>query len=235
MEFKKIKALFKEQFGISIKEESFYQIAFTHSSFVNEKRHLQLEDNERIEFLGDAVLELSVSQYLYGHYPKMPEGQLSRFRALIVREESLSKLCLECGFDQHIRLGRGEEAGGGRRRPALLCDLFEAVIGALYLDLGIDEIEHFLQLTIYPKIESGEFDLRMDAKTALQEELQKQGQIDLMYVIVGESGPAHHKEFTVEVRLSGETIGSGVGHSKKTAEQAAATAALQHIEQNLNH
>lgn len=231
MEFKQIQTLFTNKFAINIKAEKYYQIAFTHSSFVNEKRKLLLEDNERIEFLGDAVLELSISQYLYSHYPKLPEGELSRFRALIVCEESLSKLCLECGFDQYIRLGRGEEASSGRKRPALLCDLFEAVMGALYLDLGIDEIEHFLQLTIYPKIESGYFNLRMDAKTALQEELQKNGKIELMYVIVGESGPAHNKEFTVEVRLNGEMIGQGSGHSKKTAEQAAATAALDWLEQ----
>lgn len=232
MAFNKIKTLFKEQFNIEIKNREHYDIAFTHSSYVNEKRRLLLEDNERIEFLGDAVLELGVSQYLYRHYPELAEGDMSRYRALIVREESLSRLCLEYGFDQYILLGHGEEANGGRKRPALLCDLFESVIGALYLDLGIDEIEHFFQLTIYPKIKKGEFKQQIDAKTALQEELQKKGQIRLSYAIVGESGPAHDKQFIVEVQLDGMPIGQGTGQSKKTAEQAAALAALNKVEEH---
>ncbi|WP_198434831.1 ribonuclease III [Aerococcus urinae] len=230
--FKAIKQLFKEQFDLEIQEKRHYQIAFTHSSYVNEKRKENLEDNERIEFLGDAVLELTVSNFLYHYFPQLPEGDLSRIRALIVCEESLSKRCKECGFDQYVRLGHGEEANGGRERSSLLCDLFEAVVGALYLDLGLDAIEKFLEQTIYPKIESGEFKDHRDNKTALQEELQKDGQINLSYRLLKESGPSHNKRFEVAVCLDGEIIGQGQGTSKKHAEQAAAKQALEDIQKD---
>lgn len=219
--------LLAEKFDLHIQKKAPYIEALTHSSYVNENRRKKLTDNERIEFLGDAVLDLQVSHYLYVHYPKMPEGDMSRLRALIVREESLSKRCVECGFDQFVRLGHGEESSGGRQRESLLCDLFESVLGAIYLDLGIDAVERLLSITIYPKIKSGYFNQRMDAKTALQEELQKHGQIKLHYDLIKEEGPAHAKEFTVAVQLDGKEIGRGKGRSKKHAEQAAALSALE--------
>lgn len=227
MDLKAIDELLSGRFDLHMQKQSPYIEAFTHSSYVNENRRKKLSDNERIEFLGDAVLDLQVSRYLYLNYPQMPEGEMSRLRALIVREESLSKRCVECGFDQFVRLGHGEESSGGRQRVSLLCDLFESVLGAIYLDLGIDAVEHFLSLTIYPKIKSGYFNHQTDAKTALQEELQKHGQIQLHYELIGESGPAHAKEFTVAVYLNGDKIGEGVGRSKKNAEQAAALTALK--------
>ncbi len=227
MDLSGVKGLLADKFDLHIQDESHYVVAFTHSSYVNENRKLSLEDNERIEFLGDAVLELVVSNYLYRNYPELDEGRMSSLRALIVREESLSKRCVECGFDQFVRLGNGEEASNGRQRPSLLCDLFESVLGALYLDLGLDAIEHFMQLTIYPKIKNGDFTRQSDAKTALQEELQKDGAIQLSYELEDEEGPAHNKKFQVAVRLYDEVIGRGVGHSKKTAEQAAAANALE--------
>ena len=225
-----IRDLFKNRFGLVIQEDAPYHIALTHSSYMNEKKMEELEDNERIEYLGDAVLELLVSTYLYKHYPQLPEGDLSRMRALIVCEDSFSLRCKECGFDQFIRLGHGDEANGGRKRPSLLCDLFEAVVGALYLDLGLDAVEEFLKQTVYPKIESGEFKDHRDNKTALQEELQKNGQIHLSYEIVKETGPSHQKNFDVEVSLNGQVIGHGSGSSKKMAEQAAAKEALDKVE-----
>lgn len=235
MDIQPIADLLAKRFDLEIKRQTPYIEAFTHSSYVNENRRKKLFDNERIEFLGDAVLDLQVSRYLYLNYPKMPEGEMSRLRALIVREESLAKRCVGCGFDQFVRLGHGEESSGGRRRDSLLCDLFESVLGAIYLDLGIDAVEHFLTLTIYPKIKSGYFNHQTDAKTALQEELQKKGQIQLRYELIKEEGPAHAKSFTVAVYLDDVKIGVGTGRSKKNAEQAAALAALNaHREREKN-
>ncbi|MGX7406301.1 ribonuclease-3 [Aerococcus urinaehominis] len=228
--FKEVKALFLDQFAISIDQAVLYEEAFTHSSYYNEHRSEFDKYNERIEFLGDAVLELVVSEYLFAHYPQLSEGELSRMRALIVREESLAQFCQDCHFNQYVRLGTGEEASGGRQRPALLCDLFEAVIGALYLDLGKDAIIHFMNQTIYPKIKRGAFDQLVDAKTALQEELQKSGRVQISYQLVGEEGPAHNRRFKVAVQVNGQTIGQGQGRTKKLAEQAAASQALQALQ-----
>ena len=226
MDIQAIKQLLADKFDLHMQNQNHYGEAFTHSSYKNENRRKHLVDNERIEFLGDAVLDLQVSRYLYLHYTDMPEGDMSRLRALIVREESLAKRCKECGFDQFLRLGHGEESSGGRTRESLLCDLFESVLGAIYLDLGIDAVEHFLEITIYPKIKSGYFNRQVDAKTALQEELQKNGNIQLDYQLIGEEGPAHDKRFKVAVELDGDIIGEGKGRSKKAAEQAAAQSAL---------
>ncbi|MDO4679657.1 MAG: ribonuclease III [Aerococcus sp.] len=227
-----IKALLKERFDLTLKNPTPYVTAFTHSSYANENRRQQpdIQYNERIEFLGDAVLELTVSTYIYQNYPQLPEGKLSRFRSLIVCEDSLAKRCKECGFDHLIRLGHGEEQSGARNRPSLLCDLFESVVGAIYLDLGLDAVEQFLTQTIYPKIENGEFDLTSDYKTALQEELQKNGKIDLNYQTIEEPSSENHQQFTVEVALFGEVIGTGSGHNKKEAEQKAAAKALKQLD-----
>ena len=129
--------LIKQQYQVEFKDTSLLDQAFTHSSYVNEHRYMQLADNERLEFLGDAVLELVVSEFLYGYYQKLPEGKLTKLRAAIVCEDSLAKFAKECQFDQYIRLGKGEENSKGRERPSLLCDLFESFLGALYLDQGL--------------------------------------------------------------------------------------------------
>jgi ribonuclease-3 len=203
--------------------------AFTHSSYVNEHRYLQLADNERLEFLGDAVLELIVSEFLFGFYTKLPEGKLTKMRAAIVCEESLAKFAKECEFDQYIRLGKGEENSNGRQRPSLLCDLFEAFLGALYLDQGLAKVEKFVAKVVFPKIKSGAFSHEMDHKTALQEILQRNGDIDIEYRLVHEEGPAHDRQFSVEVSVSGKVIGTGIGKSKKMAEQRAAEFAIMNI------
>ena len=224
-----IKKLVKNRFNVVFQDQILLEQAFTHSSYVNEHRYLQLTDNERLEFLGDAVLELVVSEFLYGYYQKLPEGKLTKMRAAIVCEESLAKFAKECGFDQYIRLGKGEENSNGRKRPALLCDLFESFLGALYLDQGLTAAEKFVQQVVIPKIKSGAFSHEMDHKTALQEILQRNGDIDIEYRLMSEEGPAHDREFTVEVSVGGETIGQGVGKSKKVAEQRAAEFAILHI------
>lgn len=225
----------KTLFQIEFEQPDYLNEAFTHSSYVNEHRELKLQDNERIEFLGDAVLELTVTKYLFAEYPNLPEGKLTRLRAAIVCEASLSQFAKECGFDEYILLGRGEERMNGRKRPSLLCDLFEAFIGALYLDKGLDGVVHFLNQTVFPRIKSGAFSHVMDHKTILQEFLQRDGEVRIDYVLKEEAGPAHEKEFLVEVHAEGQILGQGNGKSKKTAEQVAAANALENLQEtNIN-
>lgn len=230
----KLVILIKEKFGTQFKNQGLLEQAFTHSSYVNEHRYLELTDNERLEFLGDAVLELLISQYLYSTYPDLPEGKLTKMRAAIVREDSLSKFAKECQFDQYIRLGKGEENSNGRQRPALLCDLFESYLGALYLDQGFGPAKSFIDQVIVPKIESGAFSHEMDHKTALQEILQRNGDVAITYQLISEDGPAHEREFFVEVSVGDKVIGQGTGKSKKNAEQQAASAAINQITQKNN-
>ncbi|WP_122646186.1 ribonuclease III [Enterococcus mediterraneensis] len=219
----------KEKFGIVFHDVNLLEQAFTHSSYVNEHRHLHLSDNERLEFLGDAVLELLVSQYLYRELP-LPEGKLTKLRAAIVREESLAQFAQECHFDRSIKLGKGEERSGGRTRPSLLCDLFEAFLGALYLDQGLEAVEKFLTHVVFPKVQAGAFSHEMDYKTRLQEVLQKSGDVVIDYRLIFEEGPAHERIFGTEVYCDGKLIGQGQGKSKKLAEQDAAAKALAHLE-----
>lgn len=216
----------KERYGIVFQDVTLLEQAFTHSSYVNEHRNMQLSDNERLEFLGDAVLELQVSHYLYRHYPDVPEGKLTKLRSAIVREDSLAKFAKECHFDQYVWLGKGEENSGGRNRASLLCDLFESFLGALYLDQGYEAALAFIQAVIFPKIEAGEFTREIDHKTRLQEVLQKSGDVTIDYRLVSEEGPAHERTFTIEVYVDDRLIGSGKGKSKKLAEQDAAAKAL---------
>ncbi|MFD2307679.1 ribonuclease III [Enterococcus termitis] len=217
----------KERYGIVFHDVNLLEQAFTHSSYVNEHRYLKLSDNERLEFLGDAVLELLVSQYLYKQFPEMPEGKLTKMRAAIVREDSLSKFAKECHFDQYILLGKGEENSGGRQRPALLCDLFEAFLGALYLDQKVGAAKKFIAEVVFPKIDAGAFSHEMDHKTHLQEVLQRQGDVNIDYRLVNEEGPAHDRIFSIEVYVDEKLIGTGQGKSKKLAEQDAAERALK--------
>lgn len=220
----------KENFNIVFHDVSLLEQAFTHSSYVNEHRQLQLSDNERLEFLGDAVLELLVSRFLYCQYPDVPEGTLTKLRAAIVREDSLAAFAKECHFDRYIALGKGEEHSGGRERVALLCDLFESFLGALYLDQGLEKVEEFLTQVIYPKVVSGAFSHEMDYKTKLQEFLQRSGDRIIDYRLVKEEGPAHARLFWTEVYCDDELVGKGHGKSKKIAEQDAAANALADLE-----
>ena len=224
-----LQTMLKENFGIVFKNVSLLEQAFTHSSYVNEHRNLNLADNERLEFLGDAVLELLVSRYLYRQYPDLPEGKLTKMRASIVREESLAAFAKECRFDAAIKLGKGEENSGGRTRPSLLCDLFEAFLGALYLDQDLETVKAFIQKVIFPKVAAGAFSHEMDYKTRLQEVLQKGGDVHIDYRIVKEEGPAHERIFWTEVYCDNRLIGKGQGKSKKLAEQAAANNALEKL------
>ena len=201
--------------------------AFTHASYRNEHKRPSLEDNERLEFLGDAVLELVVSEFLYKTKPNQPEGELTRMRAAIVCEPTLVRFARDLQFDQFIRLGRGEERSGGRHRAALLADVFEAFIGALYLDQGLESVRAFLDRYVFPNAES--YANLKDYKTTLQEWVQQHDASTLRYVITEERGPAHAKEFVVQVLLGETVMGEGSGRSKKEAEQQAASVALARL------
>nr|WP_041089920.1 ribonuclease III [Jeotgalibacillus soli] len=220
---------FQQQHDIQFNDPKLLTKAFTHSSYVNEHRRKPYEDNERLEFLGDAVLELSVSHYLFERYPTMSEGEMTKLRAAIVCEPSLVIFANELEFGKLILLGKGEEQTGGRMRPALLADVFEAFIGALYLDQGIEPVQVMLQKVIFPKVESGAFSHVMDFKSQLQEFIQRHHSGTLSYEILKEKGPAHNREFVSRVLLGTEELGTGSGRSKKEAEQHAAQQALDYL------
>ncbi|MFZ0368466.1 MAG: ribonuclease III [Halobacillus sp.] len=218
---------FQKRVNIHFQDVSLLEQAFTHSSYVNEHRKTERKDNERLEFLGDAVLELGVSQYLYREFPDMAEGELTKLRASIVCEASLVDFAKDLNFHELILLGKGEELTGGRNRPALLADVFEAFIGALYLDQGFEEVVTFLEKYVYPKVKKGAFSHAMDFKSQLQEFIQRDKNSKIEYEIVEERGPAHSREFIAHVRIQGEVGGIGVGRTKKEAEQRAAQKALE--------
>lgn len=206
--------------------------AFTHASFVNEHRFSQQEDNERLEFLGDAVLELTVSEHLYRVFPNRPEGELTKLRAAIVCEPSLVKFAEKLEFGNYVLLGKGEELTGGRTRPALLADVFESFIGALYLDQGLNTVQQFLHRYIFSQMVMDGKLQSTDFKTELQELTQHHNMGLLEYRIIEERGPAHEREFVSEVYMDGRPLGRGTGRSKKEAEQQAAAAALNQLEQD---
>lgn len=217
----------QRDFGIAFEDKTLLETAFTHTSYANEHRLLNISHNERLEFLGDAVLQLLISKYLFKKYPKKPEGDLSKMRSAIVREESLAGFSRQCGFDDYIRLGKGEEKSGGRDRDTILGDLFEAFLGALLLDKGVDSVEKFLNQVMIPKVEEGNFERVKDYKTTLQELLQTKGDVSIDYKVTSETGPAHAKTFEMTVFVNGEEISNGIGKSKKLAEQVAAQKALE--------
>ncbi|HFU4001438.1 TPA: ribonuclease III [Streptococcus suis] len=214
-------------FGIDFSDLNLLEMAFTHTSYANEHRLLKISHNERLEFLGDAVLQLMISKYLYQKYPDRPEGEMSKLRSTFVREESLAGFSRACGFDRFLRLGKGEEKSGGRNRDTILGDAFEAFLGALLLDKGEKTVEEFIHKVMIPRLEKGNFERVTDYKTALQEILQVNGEIAISYQVIAESGPAHDKTFEVEVSADYRVIGRGRGRSKKLAEQAAAKNAVE--------
>lgn len=223
---KKRMEAFQQDNGIFFSNESVLYEAFTHSSYVNEHRRKAFIDNERLEFLGDAVLELAVSNYLFDRYPKMTEGELTKLRASIVCEPSLVHLANELKLGTYILLGKGEENTGGRQRPALLADVFEALVGALYLDKGLEPVIALLEKVMFPKVEIGAFSKVTDYKSQLQELVQQDNAGQLKYDIIDEKGPAHNRVFVSQVSLDGQALGEGSGRSKKEAEQQAAQLAI---------
>lgn len=204
--------------------------ALTHRSWVHERVGAKNSDNERLEFLGDAVVELAVSQYLYEAFPDSPEGDLARMRAAIVREESLAACGRRLGLGDALRLGIGEAKSGGRARNSLLANAYEAVIGSIYLDHGWSVAHRAVLTTLAPELGAvASARSHVDAKSALQEFLQARSGTTPQYRLVKEKGPDHDKEFVSEVVHAGERIGLGEGRSKKAAEQAAAEDALRRM------
>ena len=217
----------EEKLGYTFQDPALLENALTHSSYANESRGA-CASNERLEFLGDSVLGMVVADYLYRTHPDMPEGDLTRTRAALVCEESLVEVAGALGLGEYLRLGKGEEGCGGRRRPSIQADAVEAVLAAVYLDGGIGSARKIIRHFILSR--SQVYTPPRDYKTALQELVQRESGQVLTYRLVEEKGPDHAKEFSMEVDLNGTPVGLGQGHSKKEAEQMAAKAAIAALE-----
>lgn len=219
----------EEKIGYAFRDRTLLENALTHSSYANEHRDKGMPSNERLEFLGDSILGLVVADHLYRNRPDLPEGDLTRIRAALVCEGSLVEVAKSLDLGSYLKLGRGEESGGGRKRPSIQADAVEAMLAAVYLDGGIGQARKLIHDLILnqerEKIANGR-----DFKTALQELVQRESGQVLSYHLVGESGPDHAKCFSMEVLLNGQPIGAGEGRSKKEAEQAAAKAAVGKLE-----
>lgn len=216
--------LLEERIGYTFRDKKLLKQALTHSSFANEQKINKWDDYERIEFLGDAVLELVSSDYLYRTHTRMPEGELTKMRSSMVCEPALAYCAREIGLGRYIFLGKGEEATGGRDRDSIISDVLEAVIGAIYLDGGLAPAKGFIDRFVLSDLENKH--LFYDSKTILQEQVQKRGEGRLHYVLVEETGPEHDKLFRVEAMIDDHRIGEGSGRTKKHAEQQAAYQAL---------
>ena len=214
--------------GYQFKNISLLQNALSHSSYANERYHNSLMSNERLEFLGDSILGMLVAEHLYRNFPDRPEGELTRMRADMVCERTLASVANTLSLGQHLLLGKGEDAGGGRNRNSILADAVESVIAACYLDGGMDAAIAFVQKFILVNVPVTKMH-HVDYKTALQELVQQKKDQKLSYVLVGQSGPDHDKQFTVELTLNGRKVGLGVGSSKKRAEQMAACEAIKKL------
>ena len=214
----------EEKIGYYFKEPKLLRQAMCHSSFANERHMDRLLNNERLEFLGDAVLELITSEFLYKTYPKMPEGEATRTRASIVCEQTLALCARELGLGDFLLLGKGEDLTGGRERDSVTSDAMEALLGAIYLDGGFASAKEFVHSFILNDMEHKK--LFFDSKTILQEEIQGETTESLYYELIREEGPDHNKRFTVHACLGDQVIGVGSGRTKKAAEQEAAYRAL---------
>ena len=216
----------EEKLGYKFKDIKLLENALTHSSYANEVRAGHTS-NERLEFLGDSVLSIIVSDYIFKQFPKMPEGELTRLRASLVCEKSLCAFSRELEIGNHLLLGKGEDKGGGRERDSILADAFEAVLAAIYIDGGMEPARKHVMNFVLREIKNTEDEVFKDYKTALQEIIQRNPEESVTYILTGESGPDHDKRFTVEVHLNSNIIGKGVGKNKKQAEQMAAKQALE--------
>lgn len=216
----------QEKLGYRFQDAGLMRTALTHSSYANEHR---CQSNERLEFIGDSVLGMVVATHLYRLFPEMPEGKMTKLRAELVCEQSLWNVADKLGFGKSLRLGKGEELSGGRTRHSILADCVEALIAAMYLDGGFDVAERFITEHILSGLDAISRSSGSDYKTELQELIQQKPNQALTYVMVDESGPDHMKSFRFEVRLNGQTLGQGEGHTKKEAEQIAARCALEEL------
>lgn len=223
---------FEKNLGYKFNNRKLLENALTHSSFANENRN-SLSSNERLEFLGDSVLSIIVSDYIYNKFPDMPEGKLTKLRASLVCEQTLCKFSKELGMGEALRFGKGEMLSGGAERPSILADAFEATLAAIYIDGGMEPAKKHVLRFIKQELEHHTDTAVKDYKTVLQEIIQKNPEEKISYVLVNESGPEHDKMFEFEVKLNSNTIGKGKGKSKKQAEQMAAKQALQLMGQEI--
>ena len=215
---------FQEKIVYKFKDEGLLFEALSHSSYANENKKTR-NSNERLEFLGDSVLSIVVSDHIFEHYKHLPEGELTKMRASLVCEKALFEFSKKIDLGSYIFLGKGEEMTGGRTRPSIVSDAFEAVIAAIYLDGGMEVVSKYI-LSFLPENITPDISVFHDYKTALQEVIQRNPEEKIEYHLKGESGPDHNKQFTVQVLLNSNVIGEGTGRSKKTAEQLAAKEAL---------
>ncbi len=217
---------FEQILGYRFSDPELLCRALSHSSYTNESKSVR-ESNERLEFLGDSVLSIIVAEYLFKNYSKLPEGELTKLRASLVCEKSLAAFAREIDLGRFLFLGKGEQQNGGRERPSILADAFEAVLAAMFLDGGMDVCKKHVLRFIEKELKNHTVEEAFhDYKTQLQEIIQRNPEEELVYVLTGEEGPDHDKRFTVQVRLNSNVIGTGEGHSKKQAEQYAAKQAL---------
>ena len=213
--------------GYSFRRTELLKTALTHSSYVNENKNKDgpIEDNERLEFFGDAIIEFYISEYLFNKYDSFPEGDMTKIRASMVCEQSLAECARLIHLGEFLFMGKGEEATGGRERDSIISDAFEAVTAAIYLDSGKEAVKKFIDDHLIKAL--GDKPLFYDAKTRLQEMIQKNGSNSLRYEILSEDGPSHNKMFTTAAFLNDREIGRGKGHSKKAAQQEAALQAIK--------
>jgi len=217
----------EKKLNYTFRNTALLEEALRHSSYANEHRAAHIHSNERLEFLGDSVLGFVTAEFLFCQHPDMPEGDLTRIRAALVCEQSLYEVARKLQLGQHLKLGKGEESGGGRERTSILADAVEAIFAAVYLDGGIEEASALIhRVLLDAEREEAVEERRRDYKTTLQERVQRKAGQELAYRMIGEQGPDHAKTFQAEVLLNGVSIGTGFGHSKKEAEQAAAKDAL---------
>ncbi len=220
---------FQEHIGITFANEDLIRRAFTHRSYVNEHKQKNIKHNERLEFLGDAVLELVITEYLFEKYPDKPEGELTAVRAALVNTQTISEAARKLGVNDYLLLSKGESKDTGRARQYILANAFEAIIGAIYLDSGYENAKKFISNTLFDLTdEIVENRLWQDAKSFLQEKAQEELSVTPRYDTVKERGPDHDKHFTVAVYFENERVAEGAGKSKQEAEQEAARKALEH-------
>ncbi len=217
----------ESRIGYTFNNKDLLKQAITHSSFINELKINKWESYQRLEYLGDAVLELSISEYLFHNHPEMSEGKMSKVRASMVCEQALAFCAKDIDLGQYILLGKGEESGGGRERNSIISDVFEAIIGAIYIDGGFQPAKAFVEKYVLEDI--GERQLFVDCKSILQETIQSKSHSKLFYKLVAERGPEHNKEFEVAVYVDEVCLATACGHNKKDAEQKAAYIALKEL------
>ena len=217
----------EKSIGYTFKDKNLLKNALTHTSYAYEHH---VDSNEKLEFLGDSILEFLSSKYIYSHYPHLKEGEMTKVRAEVVCEDSLYIVAQKHHFSDFLYLGKSEDVSNGRTKPAILADSVEAVIAAIYFDSGLEEAEKFIVTNLAEAVEASSKNVGMkDHKTVLQEKLQEHGNVNIEYEIIKENGPDHEKEFTSEVKCNGKILAQGIGKTKKQAEMEAAKKALDNM------